>query len=72
LLLIKLRKQLQTNPDGTYHHQVQSIIDEVETANKKGSPFIYKGQALILDPDLSKLNSQCVVIELYHTCQTVH
>jgi hypothetical protein len=53
LLLIKLRKQLQTNPDGTYHHQVQSIIDEVETANKKGSPFIYKGQALILDPDLA-------------------
>jgi hypothetical protein len=53
LLLIKLRKQLQKKPDGTYHHQVLSIIDEVETANKKGSPFIDKGQALILDPDLA-------------------
>ena len=51
LLLIKLRKQLHKNRWS--HHQVQSIIDEVETANKKGSPFIDKGQALILDPDLA-------------------
>lgn len=46
-------KTTTKNPDGTYHHQVLSIIDEVETANKKGSPFIDKGQALILDPDLA-------------------
>ena len=41
--------------DGTYHHQVQSIVDEVETANKKGSPFLDKGQTLILTPSIPRM-----------------